>query len=206
MAGLIEPYPLRWPFGRPRTPPERRREAEIESTFALSVRRVMQESRLLRSQGATLTLNVPLGPNRTPLDGHGEGQPEDTGAALYFGYEGKRHCIAADCWYRVEDNIQAIALAIEVIRRLRRIGGPAMEALAIAGFAVGGLEQGGGESWWNILGVPFDAPLYAAEQAYRDLVLTAHPDRGGTAEAMVRLNLAIGEARQQLREPRSGSL
>ena len=55
------------------------------------------------------------------------------------------------------------------------------------------------ESWWSVLGVPFDAPLHAAEAAYRELVLVAHPDRGGTADAMSRLNIAISEVRLLLR-------
>jgi hypothetical protein len=159
----------------------------------------MHEARLLRLQGPVISINVPLGPNGTPLEGHGKVQPDDTGAALYFVYEGARHCICCDHWFRVEDNIQAIALVLDTLKRLKRVGGPEIAYQALAGFAAAPPAGGESESWWNVLGVAFDAPLHAAESAYRKLVLVAHPDRGGSAEAMIRLNIAVHEARQLLR-------
>lgn len=195
----MEPFPLHWPRGWPRTRPERRQEAAIEATFAQAVRRAMQEANLLHARTPVLSLNVPLGPHGTPLEGYGEEQPEDTGAALYFSFEGERHVIACDHWQRVEDNIQAIAQSLETLRRLQRIGGFDLVRQAMKGF-LSTVPAGGDESWWNVLGVPFDAPLHAAEAAYRERVRTAHPDRGGSDEAMVRLNMAIREARLLLRD------
>lgn len=196
---MAEPYPLHWPRGWPRTRPEKRQEATLEATFAHAVRRAMQEANLLHARTPMLSLNVPLGPHGTPLDGYGEAQPEDTGAALYFSFEGERHAIACDHWQRVEDNIQALAQTIETLRRLQRVGGFDLVRQALKGFAL--LEPtGDAESWWNVLGVPFDAPLHAAEAAYRNLVRKAHPDRGGSDEAMVRLNIAIREARLLLKD------
>lgn len=159
----------------------------------------MQEANLLHARTPMLSLNVPLGPHGTPLEGYGEQQPDDTGAALYFSFEEERYVIACDHWLRVEDNIQAIAQTIETLRRLQRIGGFDLVRQALKGF-LSTMPAGGSESWWNVLGVPFDAPLHAAEAAYRTLVRKAHPDRGGSDEAMVRLNVAIREARQLLKD------
>ena len=200
---VAAPYPLRWPSGWPRTRPERRQEAMIEATFAQAVRRAMQEANLFHARTPLLSLNVPLSPHGTPLAGYGDTQPDDTGAALYFSFEGEPHVVACDHWSRVEDNIQAIAQTIETLRRLQRIGGFDLVRQAMKSFAVT-VPEGGDESWWNVLGVPFDAPLHAAEAAYRGLVRKAHPDRGGSDEAMVRLNMAIHEARQLLKEQGGG--
>lgn len=190
---------MRWPPGRARTRPERRQAADIEAGFAVAVRRAMSEVNLLHGRGPVLSLDLPLGHDGQPLEGHRDRQPADTGAALYFSLEGERYCVACDHWLRVEDNVQAIALSLETLRRLRRIGGFDLVRQALKGFQAA-YAAGEAESWWNVLGVPFDAPLHAAEAAYRQRVLTAHPDRGGTADAMMRLNGAIREAREALKD------
>jgi curved DNA-binding protein CbpA len=48
---------------------------------------------------------------------------------------------------------------------------------------------------WEVLGIRPDAPLAIAEAAYREATKTAHPDRGGTDEAMAELNAAIEKVR-----------
>ena len=196
---MVEAFPLHWPDGRTRTRPEKRQQAEIEATFAHAIRRAMYEARMLHAQGPFLSLNVPLGPKATPLEGYGDEPPDDSGAALYFNFDGERYCITCDHWCRVEDNIQAIALTIETLRRLQKISGFDLVRIALQGFRAASPPGGDKESWWSVLGVPFDAPLHAAEAAYRELVLVAHPDRGGTADAMSRLNIAISEVRLLLR-------
>jgi hypothetical protein len=196
---MSEAFPLRWPPGRPRTRPERRQEAPIEAAFAVAVRRAMAEVNLLPGRGPILSLDLPLGLDGRPLEGHRDRQPGDPGAALYFGFEGERHCVSCDFWQRVEDNVQAIAFCIESLRRLQRSAGFEVLRQAMKGFYAP-YGRGEAESWWNVLGVAFDAPLYAAEAAYRQRVLRAHPDRGGSDEAMMRLNAAIAEARLQLKD------
>jgi curved DNA-binding protein CbpA len=47
-----------------------------------------------------------------------------------------------------------------------------------------------------VLKVPPDATLAQAEAAYRALAKSAHPDHGGSDEAMARLNDAIATARK----------
>lgn len=48
---------------------------------------------------------------------------------------------------------------------------------------------------FEVLGVRPDAPLAIAEAAYREATKTAHPDRGGSNEAMAELNAAIEKVR-----------
>jgi hypothetical protein len=196
---VSEAFPLRWPPGTLRTRPERRQAAKLEAAFAVAVRRARSEANLLPGRGAVLSLDLPLGLDGLPAPERREVQPDDPGAALYFNFEGERHCIACDHWQRVEDNIQAIAHAIEALRRLRRAGGFELVRQAMKGFLApyGAAEA---EAWWNVLGVAYDAALHEAEAAYRARVQVAHPDRGGSAEAMIRLNQAIGEARLLLKD------
>jgi len=51
------------------------------------------------------------------------------------------------------------------------------------------------EPWFTVLGVLPEAPIEVAEAAYRALAKKAHPDAGGSSEAMGRLSRAIEEAR-----------
>lgn len=53
-----------------------------------------------------------------------------------------------------------------------------------------------GKPWWQVLHVAPDAPMSVREAAYRALALQAHPDAGGSPEAMQRLNAAIEQARR----------
>lgn len=196
---MTEAYPLRWPPAWPRTRPEQRQSAAIEATFPVAQRRAMSEVNLLHGRGPVLSLDLPRGPDGQPAPDYRDKPPADSGAALYFNLEGERYCVACDRWLRVEDNIQAIAHTIETLRRLQRIGGFDLVRQALRGFQASYMA-GEAESWWNVLGVNFDAPLHVAEAAYRRLVLSAHPDRGGSAEAMLRLNDAIREARETLKD------
>jgi curved DNA-binding protein CbpA len=52
------------------------------------------------------------------------------------------------------------------------------------------LEDLGGVSPYELLGVPPDADTADVKRAYRRLAPTAHPDIGGDAESLKRLNLA----------------
>jgi hypothetical protein len=53
--------------------------------------------------------------------------------------------------------------------------------------------------WWReVLDVPSDCSLRQAEEAYRQMAMKCHPDRGGSHEAMSRLNDAIKAARATL--------
>jgi hypothetical protein len=56
------------------------------------------------------------------------------------------------------------------------------------------------EPWRGVLGFEAGQPctLGAVETRFRKLAALAHPDRGGSVDAMQQLNLARAEARRQL--------
>lgn len=58
---------------------------------------------------------------------------EDTGGTAYFDRNGEQVCIPCDRWIRLEDNVNAIALAIGALRGLERWGAKQMVDQAFRG-------------------------------------------------------------------------
>ena len=56
-------------------------------------------------------------------------------------------------------------------------------------------------TWYEVLSLPHYATLDEAESAYKRLAMQHHPDRGGEHEVMVKINLAIEEARELMSIP-----
>ena len=218
-----EAYPLSWPRGWPRTASSKR----ARSTFAshstsvvekqtingvervavktkreLSVyaamRRLQDQLDKLGASSILLSTNVELRldgqprSNRTP--------PADPGAAVYFKLKGQDRVLACDKWDRVPDNIAAIAGHIDAVRRQERYGVGTLEQ-AFAGYAaLPSPEMVGKRPWRQVLMVgEGQISLDAVEQVYRRLAKEAHTDAGGNNERMVELNVAIDDARRELR-------
>lgn len=118
---------------------------------------------------------------------------EDVGVAVYFTLGGKPHALACDRWTRVEDNCHALELHVEALRGQERWGVGSV-AQAFAGYAQ--LPAHGPRPWREVLGVCLDTA--EVEERFARLALKAHPDRGGTAEAMSELLAARAAARAEL--------
>lgn len=194
-------YPLSWPVGWKRTHPHYRRRAPFRShgggfTNRLSVAqasdRLERELNLLKATDPLLSTNVRLGLRGAPLSSQGE--PSDTGAAVYCKIDGKPICFASDKWDRVADNIAAIAQHIDALRRIDRYGVGRMER-AFAGYAA---LPPSTEEWYVVLGLTPYATLDQVEEAFKKLAKDAHPDAGGSHEAMSRLTAARDLARTVL--------
>ena len=94
--------------------------------------------------------------------------------------------MAIDCYTKVADNLAAIAATLEAMRAIERPGGAEILDRAFTGFvALPAPEQP-----WQVLGVPMHASMAEIETAYRRLAMQHHPDRGGDANAMARINAA----------------
>jgi len=155
----------------------------------------------LRRMGATLPL---ISSNLRPrLDGMpyaSQAQPQDTGVAVYFKLKGQNRVLACDKWNRIEHNLWAIRKHIESLRGQARWGVGNMEQ-AFAGYT-SLPEKAGGVSWWEALGVTVNATADQISAAYREKAKTAHPDTGGSHEAMALLNEAYRMALGQLPQER----
>lgn len=202
-------FPLAWPAGWPRTPIAKRRPAPFftlgrpapDSHWRPKTRRsmndttddIIREVRALGGQQLVISTNVELRQDGLPYSNRRP--PDDAGAAVYFKLKAKPASLACDKWNRVEDNLYAIAKHIEALRGQERWGVGSVEQ-AFAGYmALPPAGSSAGASWWNVLGCAHDAPFDVVREAYRDKARAAHPDNGGSHDAMVQVNAAWDQAR-----------
>jgi len=200
---MTQAYPLRWPPGRPRKQPSKRKAApfgkqgsqgrRVELTIADARERLQSEVDLLRAGSVVLSTNVEL-----RLDGQPRSDrraPEDPGVALYFTLDGKPHVLACDTYQRVADNIAALAAHIEATRKIERLG-VATAAEMFAGFQA--LPAPGSTPWWQVLALKPTATCADIEAAFKRLAHERHPDRpGGSHDMMADLNRAKSEGLEE---------
>jgi hypothetical protein len=179
----VTAYPLTWPEGWPRT--KVRERARFRTTLAGALKELRTEVRLLAGEQSARTLvlssNVTLGAEH----------PADPGVVAYFTYEQKPVAIPCDRWQAVADNAKAIALTINAMRGMERWGAKHMIRAMFQGFAA----LPAPDDWRAQLGHP--TTLTEAEAAFRERARSAHPDAGGSHEAMASLNRAIDRARTE---------
>ena len=180
MSASPSAYPLAWPPGWPRTDARRRERWPGHTvTLARSLTECQAELRRLGATGVVLSSNVTLGAER----------PADPGVVAYCTYDGTQVAIPCDRWTTVAGNLRAIAKTIEAMRGMERWGAKHMIKAMFMGFAA--LPAPASSPHWSqVLGVAVDADVAAIETAYRRRARTAHPDGGGSHEAMARLNAA----------------
>lgn len=208
-------YPLSWPIGWRRTPPNERLAAnsgktKVESYTSKTWNAAAghyDEAPATRKRKASLTAADAAFRLEQELDRLGAddaklstsqklridgtprsdlGEPSDVGAAVYFKLKGKDRCLACDRWTRVADNIAAIAQHIDALRRIERYGIGTIDQ-AFAGYAQ---LQASPADWWIVLEVSQDATTAQVDDAFRRLARTSHPDAGGSHDQMARLNAA----------------
>lgn len=204
-------YPLSWPTGWKRTPPQERQRADFGKTIekthtqrfydgrppetttrkgkapltaADAALRLEAELDRLGAEDAKLSTSQKLRLDGTPRSDLSE--PTDVGAAVYFTLNGKPRVLACDRWLRVADNIAAIAQHIDALRRIERYGIGDMNQ-AFAGYAA---LNPTAEDWAIVLGLSQFASREDILAAHRKLATEHHPDKGGRLEDMARINQA----------------
>ena len=187
-----EAYPLTWPEGWKRTPfpqPARFGKWNRPTTIASARDSVMHELKLLQATDVIVSSNLAL--KRNGEIAGGQMQPADKGVSVWFKWKGQK-VMASDKWARVEHNLHAIALSIQALRGLARWGSSDILERSFTGYAA--LPASTGKAWWDVLKLPINADEGQIRVAYQALAMEAHPDRGGSHDDMVRLNLALEEA------------
>lgn len=183
-------YPLAWPPGFPRT--ARRERGQFKTTLAGALANVQNSLRRFASDsgkkfgGLVISSNYSLGVER----------PSDPGVSVWFAWDGLQVCIPVDRYDTIAANLQAIHHVIEARRVELRHGTLALVRAAFTGFAA--LPPPAEKNWRTVLDLPGTPSLDIVEMAYRAKARTAHPDNGGSHEAMAELNAAIEQARQEL--------
>lgn len=202
----IEAYPLQWPAGWKRTEPNRRSSSNYKVLFGRARDEVLRELRLMRgvmSSTIVISSNIPV--RRDGLPYADSREPADPGIAVYWDerkewiaakacYRIEARVIACDAWKTTRENMRAIGLAIGALRMLERTGASEILDRAFTGFAALPAARSA-PSWWGPLGfTSAPASVEDVERAYREKVKTAHPDVGGSHEAMIALNGARRDA------------
>lgn len=212
---MTQAYPLLWPAGWPRTPFERQtsNSALRTSQFDAARKSIFNELKLLKASNIVLSTNVPLRADGMPYADAARRRMPDSGVAVYFQLRGKSMSMARDAYTDISQNLRSLALAINYLRGLERHGGASMMERAFAGFTALPPPGGGNSNvafeeeifWREELDMEdFDDlakvdQLALAESRYRTKAKTAHADAGGNNEKMIRLNLAIAQARNELK-------
>lgn len=186
---MIDAYPLAWPVGWKRTAHPRKARYEVSLEAALTD--LCGELRLMGGRNIVVSSNVPT--RRDGLPRSGLSEPTDRGVAVYWdAREVKPMVVACDTWNTVRANVRAIGLTVAALRQIERTGASQLLERAFTGFAALPAQAGTTQrSWREVLGIN-GGPLNRdrLDEAYKRAVRTAHPDLGGSHEAMVEVNAA----------------
>jgi len=195
-------YPLEWPIGVPRQQFREAGRFKRGITLAEAIKEVLAELRRARvfSTDVFISTNVRVRLDGLPYSGE-RPMNGDPGVAVYWRKNDQLHAMAIDRYTSVEANLHAIALSIDALRAMERYGTKQMSDRAFGGFAALPAKASA-SSWRAMLGLENEKHIGfdTVERAYRKALLTAHPDHGGSTEAMSRLTEARADALRELRE------
>lgn len=207
----VQAYPLHWPdgwprskvrktghFGKSETKPGQTWKSKADITMADAMKRVKVEiERLGVNAVDDMIVSTNLKLNLSGLPRGDQGEPSDSGVAVYFQKKnGPMRVIAIDAYYRVRDNLAAIAATLEAMRAIERHGGAQILERAFSGFAAIAPPDWK-KPWREVFGVK---PDWRGDIAalYREKARNRHPDAGGSDTLMAELNVAYEEAKREL--------
>ena len=193
-----ERYPLCWPLGYKRT---NYRKIPIFKTVPLGTAVAMVVLEIKRLSGVSSVLissNVPLRLDGMPRADFAHHSKSDPGVAVYFKYEGADTVLCCDKFLKVEDNLKAIAVTVEDMRRIERNGVSDFIKRSFTGFKeLPQATNGTARSWLDVFGFS-EAPRHFSyvEYHYKQLAKALHPDKGGELAEFQELNEAFDQARK----------
>ena len=185
-------YPLTWPHNIPRT--KTKTVSKFKTGLPAALKNVRSSLGLFATDsgkkvdGITISSNVTLGVDR----------PDDPGVAVWFTWDGMSVCIAVDRYPKVEDNVQAIYHIIDGRRTELRHGGLHIVKATFTGLLA--LPAPSKKSWREVLEIVTSGPVTVenVEAAHKRLARKAHPDAGGSVDAMAEINIARDEALKEI--------
>ena len=130
-------------------------------------------------------------PRGARLEGMNQTEKDKTVTLTYL-KNGKTISLSMAKQARAVDNLRVLYLAVESMRMNEKRGiGEVIESAY--------LQLAAPEMFnpYQVLQVYPGSPLEVCEAAYRHLAKSAHPDKGGSAEIMQKLNRAIAEIRKE---------
>jgi hypothetical protein len=165
-------------------------------TIAEAVQRVLDELRRMGLGRDDVVISTNLVLRMDGLPRSDQRAPNDTGVAVYWeDRKGGRKVMAIDAYYKVSDNLAAVAATLEAMRAIERHGGAVVLERAFTGFTA--LPAPGAKrAYWEVMGLSHDATYDQVRARYRELASQHHPDKGGSPEKMAELNQAMAEAEE----------
>ncbi|WP_439946483.1 J domain-containing protein [Streptomyces sp. BBFR109] len=192
---MIDAFPLQWPAAWPRTSMPERHPSMVRD-FNRNRDDVIRQLDLLGASSVVVSTNMQARLDGTPRSGQRE--PSDSGVAVYFNLNGEQQCIPCDKWDTVSQNLRAVALTIEALRGLDRWGAKEMVNAAFRGFkalpANAIVTPYKAQPWHEVLEVVPTASPEVIKAAYRQKMLKAHPDQGGSSSAFEEVQRAYKES------------
>lgn len=181
------PYPLAWPEGLPRT--ERKASSQFRTSLSAAINNVKKSLAAFGSDTNKPVKDVAVTSN---VAGIAFEAPSDTGVAVWFDWDGAQRCIAVDRYPKVEDNLQAIHHILEARRTEMRHGGLHIVRQTFKGFVALPAPEGK-RDWRTVLGLSGPVTADQVRAAFKERSKSAHPDKGGSNEAMSELIRARDE-------------
>lgn len=182
-------FPLTWPPHFPRT--KHREDGRFKTALPNAIKNVQASLRNFAADSGKSLKNLTISSNVTL----GADAPADSGVAVWFEWDGLQVCIPVDRYRSVASNLQAIHHILEARRVELRHGTLALVRATFQGFLA--LPAPNEKSWWEVLGVPRNASLIEARDAYKKLASANHPDRGGDQDFMAQINRAFAAAERE---------
>ena len=164
---------------------------EMLNVYGLAVARDELFAEIARMEGGYPVLSSNLALRQDGLPRAQQAEPADPGVAVYFMRKGKQMVFACDRWDRTRDNVRAIQKTIEAMRGIERWGASDMLERVFSAF-IALPSTSTKRQWREVLGFPPGAVPNrdGIESAFRNKAKSAHPDTGGSTEAMAELNAA----------------
>jgi len=187
-------YPLAWPTRIPMRG-KNKKSSQFKTSLSKALDNVKKSLEMFGRDAKKPISNIVISSNVTL----GMQNPEESGVAVYFTWEGQQKVIPVDRYKKVQDNLQAIHHIIEARRTELRHGGIEIVRASFAGFAA--LPDPNSVNWRNVLGLHKVAHPTAAEikAAYKTMAKFRHPDKEtGSAAMMSDLNRARDTALKEV--------
>lgn len=212
LTGLgLQVVPLeRWPG--PRTPDDQREWSPFSANLSATVELLARELSALSAERVTLGLGLTRGQIRNDGLPRSDARCDDPGAMLAFDSSKGPLRFACDRYITRgyysrgsgaswQDNLRAIALGLEALRKVDRYGitsdGQQYRGFAElgTGMAMPATHMTSGEAYRIITGMdpppgPVNVRKDLVQEAYRRRAKKAHPDGGGSTEEFLRLTQA----------------
>lgn len=203
---MSESYPLHWPVGWKRcsfrtgakftTTKVSLGRTKQKLTIRDGIRRVIDELGRMGVRADDVVISHNVKPHIMDTQGSNVSDP---GVAVYWKKRGQPdRVLAVDRYFTVADNLAALAATLDAMRAIERHGGAVVMERAFSGFDALPPPRPTlpPRAWHDVLGIAPNASREQIEAAYREKAKTAHPDAGGTHEAMAALNVARSSALQ----------